>query len=196
MCSLLWNIIWFYVVYKVCCFSFDGSIDNYVIVYWCVVLSSYDYNFVVTFSCCSSYTICRCWFEYKFDIIWVWSCCINSNICSIWPCWFRWIINSFDCIYSPISMATYAYSKLISYKTIFTYSRVCSATSLPGLLAFVQLLYLIVLPHMYPFYILPHLKSPQLEILSFATNHYATGMQLVIVCNYIGHVSNYKFGIV
>jgi hypothetical protein len=35
-----------------------------------------------------------------------------------------------------------------------------------------------------------------LEILSFATNHYATGMQLVIICNYLGHVCNYKFGIV
>jgi hypothetical protein len=30
------------------------------------------------------------------------------------------------------------------------------------------------------------LDSPPtlLEILSFATNHYATGMQLVVVCNY------------
>jgi hypothetical protein len=35
-----------------------------------------------------------------------------------------------------------------------------------------------------------------LEILSFATSHYATGMQLVVVCNYFGHVCNYKFGIV
>jgi hypothetical protein len=35
-----------------------------------------------------------------------------------------------------------------------------------------------------------------LEILSFATSHYATGMQLVIVCNYFGHVCNYKFDIV
>jgi hypothetical protein len=35
-----------------------------------------------------------------------------------------------------------------------------------------------------------------LEILSFATNHYATSMQLVIVCNYLGNVCNYKFGIV
>jgi hypothetical protein len=35
-----------------------------------------------------------------------------------------------------------------------------------------------------------------LEILSFATSHYATGMQLVVVCNYLGHVCNYKFGIV
>jgi hypothetical protein len=35
-----------------------------------------------------------------------------------------------------------------------------------------------------------------LEILSFATNHYVTGMQLVVVCNYLGHVCNYKFGIV
>jgi hypothetical protein len=35
-----------------------------------------------------------------------------------------------------------------------------------------------------------------LEILSVATNHYATGMQLVVVCNYFGHVYNYKFGIV
>jgi len=36
----------------------------------------------------------------------------------------------------------------------------------------------------------------QLEILSFATNHYATGMQLVVICNYLGDVCNYKFGIV
>jgi hypothetical protein len=35
-----------------------------------------------------------------------------------------------------------------------------------------------------------------LEILSFTTNHYATCMQLVVVCNYLGHVCNYKFGIV
>jgi hypothetical protein len=35
-----------------------------------------------------------------------------------------------------------------------------------------------------------------LEILSFATSHYATGMQLIVVCNYLGHVCNYKFGIV
>jgi hypothetical protein len=35
-----------------------------------------------------------------------------------------------------------------------------------------------------------------LEILSFATSHYAIGMQLIIVCNYFGHIYNYKFGIV
>jgi hypothetical protein len=35
-----------------------------------------------------------------------------------------------------------------------------------------------------------------LEILSFATSHYATGMQMVVVCNYLGHVCNYKFSIV
>jgi hypothetical protein len=35
-----------------------------------------------------------------------------------------------------------------------------------------------------------------LEILSFATSHYAIGMQLIVVCNYLGHVCNYKFGIV
>jgi hypothetical protein len=35
-----------------------------------------------------------------------------------------------------------------------------------------------------------------LEILSFATIHYATGMQLIVVCNYLGHICNYKFGIV
>jgi hypothetical protein len=38
--------------------------------------------------------------------------------------------------------------------------------------------------------------STLLEILSFATNHYATGMQLVVVYNYLGHVCNYKFSIV
>jgi hypothetical protein len=37
---------------------------------------------------------------------------------------------------------------------------------------------------------------PLLEILSFATNHYAIGMQLVVVYNYLGHVCIYKFGIV
>jgi len=41
-----------------------------------------------------------------------------------------------------------------------------------------------------------YIQYSLLEILSFATNHYATGMQLVIVCNYFGHVCNYKFGIV
>jgi hypothetical protein len=35
-----------------------------------------------------------------------------------------------------------------------------------------------------------------LEILSFATSHYVIGMQLVVVCNYLGHVCNYKFGII
>ncbi len=35
-----------------------------------------------------------------------------------------------------------------------------------------------------------------LEILSFATSHYATSMQLVVICNYLSHVCNYKFGIV
>jgi hypothetical protein len=35
-----------------------------------------------------------------------------------------------------------------------------------------------------------------LEILSFATSHYAIGMQLIVVYNYLGHVCNYKFGIV
>jgi hypothetical protein len=37
---------------------------------------------------------------------------------------------------------------------------------------------------------------PLLEILSFATSHYVTSMQLIIVYNYLGHVYNYKFGIV
>jgi hypothetical protein len=40
------------------------------------------------------------------------------------------------------------------------------------------------------------MEDPLLEILSFATNHYAIGMQLVVICNYLGHVRNYKFGIV
>jgi len=35
-----------------------------------------------------------------------------------------------------------------------------------------------------------------LEILSFITNHYATNMQLIIICNYFDHVYNYKFDIV
>jgi len=35
-----------------------------------------------------------------------------------------------------------------------------------------------------------------LKILSFATSHYATSMLLVVICNYLGHVCNYKFGIV
>jgi len=35
-----------------------------------------------------------------------------------------------------------------------------------------------------------------LEILSFATSHYVTGMQLVVICKYLGDVCNYKFGIV
>jgi hypothetical protein len=35
-----------------------------------------------------------------------------------------------------------------------------------------------------------------LEILSFATSHYATNMQLVVICNYLGDVCNYKFSIV
>jgi len=39
-------------------------------------------------------------------------------------------------------------------------------------------------------------KVTLLEVMSFAINHYATGMQLVVVYNYFGHVCNYKFGIV
>ncbi len=35
-----------------------------------------------------------------------------------------------------------------------------------------------------------------LEILSFTTSHYATSMQLVVICNYLDHVYNCKFGIV
>jgi hypothetical protein len=35
-----------------------------------------------------------------------------------------------------------------------------------------------------------------LEILSFATSHYATRMQLIVVYNYLGHVCKYKIGIV
>jgi hypothetical protein len=35
-----------------------------------------------------------------------------------------------------------------------------------------------------------------LEILSFVTNQYTTGMQLIDICNYRGHVCNYKFSIV
>jgi hypothetical protein len=42
----------------------------------------------------------------------------------------------------------------------------------------------------------PKWANPLLEILSFTTNHYAIGMQLVVICNYLGHVCNYKFGIV
>jgi hypothetical protein len=35
-----------------------------------------------------------------------------------------------------------------------------------------------------------------LKILSFATNRYATSMQLIVVYNYLNHVYNYEFGIV
>jgi hypothetical protein len=35
-----------------------------------------------------------------------------------------------------------------------------------------------------------------LEIMSFATSHYVTDIQLVVIYNYIGHVYNYKFDIV
>jgi hypothetical protein len=41
-----------------------------------------------------------------------------------------------------------------------------------------------------------HYVISLLEILSFATSHYLINMQLAIVCNYFGHVCNYKFGIV
>jgi hypothetical protein len=40
------------------------------------------------------------------------------------------------------------------------------------------------------------MKISLLEILSFATSHYATGMQLIVVCNYLGHICNYKINIV
>ncbi len=45
-------------------------------------------------------------------------------------------------------------------------------------------------------FIPPIMCHSLLEILSLATNHYAISMQLVVVCNYLGHVCNYKFGIV
>jgi hypothetical protein len=32
--------------------------------------------------------------------------------------------------------------------------------------------------------------------MSFATSHYGIDMQLVVICNYLGHVCNYKCGIV
>jgi hypothetical protein len=35
-----------------------------------------------------------------------------------------------------------------------------------------------------------------IEILLFKTNHYAIGMQLVIICKYLDHVCSYKFEIV
>jgi hypothetical protein len=35
-----------------------------------------------------------------------------------------------------------------------------------------------------------------LEIMSFASNHYAISMQLVVICNYLNHVYNNKFVIV
>ncbi len=35
-----------------------------------------------------------------------------------------------------------------------------------------------------------------LKILSFSTSHYATGMQLIVVYNYLYHVYNYKYGCV
>jgi len=44
--------------------------------------------------------------------------------------------------------------------------------------------------------LLTHTIKTLLEILSFATSHYAAGMQLIVVCNYRGHICNYKFGIV
>jgi hypothetical protein len=31
--------------------------------------------------------------------------------------------------------------------------------------------------------------------MSFATNQYAIGMQLIVVYNFLDHVCNYKFGI-
>jgi hypothetical protein len=34
------------------------------------------------------------------------------------------------------------------------------------------------------------------EILLFSTSHYATDMQLVVICNYLGHVYDYKFDII
>jgi hypothetical protein len=43
---------------------------------------------------------------------------------------------------------------------------------------------------------IPIVVNPLLEIMSFATSHYATRMQLVVVYNYLDHVCNYKFGIV
>jgi len=39
-------------------------------------------------------------------------------------------------------------------------------------------------------------SSALLKILSFAISHCATGMQLVVIYNYLGDVCNYKFGIV
>jgi len=47
----------------------------------------------------------------------------------------------------------------------------------------------------YPKYI-KNSNPDTIEILSFATSHYATSMQLIVICNYLGDVCNYKFGIV
>jgi hypothetical protein len=39
------------------------------------------------------------------------------------------------------------------------------------------------------------MRKSLLEILSIGTSHYATGMQLVVIYNYLNHVCNYKFSI-
>ncbi len=36
---------WFFVIFKVCCCSFDASINTCVVVWWCVDVYPYDYNF-------------------------------------------------------------------------------------------------------------------------------------------------------
>jgi hypothetical protein len=48
---------------------------------------------------------------------------------------------------------------------------------------------------LHPYNIIRHDITLQ-EIPLFTTNHHATDMQLVVVCNYLSHVCNYKFGIV
>jgi len=148
-CTSNWSTIWFFVVYKIYCCSYDASISNCEIVYWWVAFYSCDYNFVITcsyccnfksivgwiFSCCCDLdTSCNCWFDYRSNVIWVWSYCYNSNTCSIWPRWFSCIICSSSCMCSLIFVAIDAYSwKLTSYKIDYTCFKIYSTSSILGL---------------------------------------------------------------
>ncbi len=89
--------------------SYSVSIDNYVVVWWCVVVCSCDYNFDVTCGYC---------YDCRSNVIWICSCCCNSNVSLVWSCWTSWVLCFSFYIYSPISMAAYAYSRELTSCTI------------------------------------------------------------------------------
>jgi hypothetical protein len=66
----------FLIIYKICCYFDCAYVDTCVVVWWCVVVYSCDYNFDVTCDWCC---------DYKNNVIWIYSCCCSFDAtCSYW----------------------------------------------------------------------------------------------------------------